>query len=141
MIVGFRHVGIVVRDMERELLFWRDQLGLKVVKEAYESGVHLDSMLDLLNVRVKTVKLEIPGGGMIELLEFLSHASMASARKIYHRGPSHVSFTVDDLDAEYLRLVAEGVDFLSDVVVSGSCKVCFALDPEGNFVELVEVLQ
>src|ERR1035438_9733188 len=111
MILGLRHVGIVVYELEAALHFYVDLLGFRVVRHLYESGTAIDKMLDLVNVRVTTVKMEVPGGGMIELLEFASHISDARARKIYHSGPSHIALTVDDVQEEFGRLTWEDVGF------------------------------
>ncbi len=54
-----------------------------------------------------------------------------------------IAFTVDDLDREYERLRAAGVAFNARPQTSpdGYAKVTFCRDPEGNLIELVEVLR
>ena len=69
MIAGVRHFGIVVSNMERSLEFYRDLLGLKIERSMNESGSFLDNMLNLENVKVKTVKMSAPNG--ITLIELL----------------------------------------------------------------------
>jgi catechol 2,3-dioxygenase-like lactoylglutathione lyase family enzyme len=145
VILAFRHTGLVVSDLDAALRFYVDLLGFRVVKRELESGANLDKMLDLDDVRVTTVKLELPKGGMIELLRFESHPpcgqDWADKRiSLAVIGFSHIALTVGDLDAEYYRLTCAGVEFLSAPVVSGSCKVAFCLDPEENYLELVEQL-
>lgn len=141
MILGFRHVGIVVSDLGKALEFYCDLLGLPVVKQIFESGPHLDKMLGLVDVRMTTVKLGARGGGMVELLKCHSHESVYfSRRPLFDFGQSHIALTVDDLDAEYKRLTAAGVAFVSEPVLSpdGRAKVAFFEDPEGNHIELVQ---
>ena len=66
---ALRHFGIVVRDMERSLLFYRDLLGLRIVSSMAESGAYLEQMLALPNVRVHTVKMAAENGSaLVELL-------------------------------------------------------------------------
>ena len=68
-----RHTGIVVADLDRSLAFYRDLLGLEVVRELDERGEYIDRITGLDGVRVRTVKLADAGGGMVELLKFESH--------------------------------------------------------------------
>ena len=140
-----RHIGIVVSDKEKALHFYRDLLGLKVVKVMEESGEYIDNMLGLKNVRVNTVKMSADNGvTLIELLEFKSHLSRnGGARKIYSVGPSHVAFTVENLDEIYLRMSEAGIRFNAPPQRSpdGYAKVTFCSDPDGTPVELVQVLK
>lgn len=140
-----RHFGIVVSDMERALRFYRDLLGLKVVRVMDESGAYIENMLALPNVRVTTVKLSAEGGStLVELLEFKSHPRRPRTdREVYGIGPSHVAFTVSDLDAVCERLSAAGVRSNAPPQRSpdGYAKVAFCEDPDGTPVELVEVLR
>ena len=142
MIKAIRHFGIVVKDLEKELSFYRDLLGLKIVSAADESGEYLDNMLALGNVRVKTVKMSAESGPtLVELLKFDSHHSDYPGRgTIFEKGPSHFAFTVNDLDECYRRLTEAGVRFNSPPQKSpdGRAKVTFCEDPEGNLIELVE---
>ena len=139
-----RHFGIVVRDMERSLRFYRDLLGLTVVRSMNESGAYIDNMLALDNVRVKTVKMASAGeAALVELLEFDSHRCRRSLdREIYAIGPSHVAFTVDDIEVVRRRLAEAGVPFNAPPQKSpdGYAKVTFCKDPDGTPVELVEVM-
>lgn len=145
MITGFRHAGIVVRDLGASLAFYRDMLGLTVRARKAEEGPSIDTVLGLEGVKVTTVKLAPPeGGGMVELLSFASHpAPRGISRTVYTPGPTHVAFTVRDLDALFEALTREGVPFLSGPARSadGSVRVCFCRDPDGTLVELVEPQQ
>lgn len=139
-ILGFRHVGIVVSDLNAALQFYVELLGLTVVKTAEESGESIDAMLGLEDVDVTTVKLVVPGGGMIELLSYGRPRGLWENRNINDVGISHIALTVDDVDAEYVRLLEADVGFLSLPVVSGSAKVVIAFDPDENPIELVQDL-
>ena len=74
MIKEIRHIGIVVNNMENSLKFYRDLLGLKIIRDMDEHGDYIDNMLSLNNVQVITVKLSADiGNTLIELLDFKSH--------------------------------------------------------------------
>ena len=140
-----RHIGIVVSDMERSFRFYRDLLGLTLVRMMEECGEYIDTVLSLRNARVITAKFSADRGStLIELLEFKSHGREPSEeREVYAIGPSHVALTVDDLDAVYRQLLRAGVRFNNPPRPSpdGYAKVAFCRDPDGTLIELVEVLK
>lgn len=141
-VVTLRHAGIVVTDLDRSLDFYEGLLGLKIKKQAVESGSYADKILGLKNVNVITVKMEAGEGGIIELLQFKSHPRLKKKRDACVIGVTHVAFTVKNLDKEYKRLVAAGIFFNSSPQLSpdGYAKVVFCKDPDGTLIELVEVL-
>ncbi len=144
MVKAVRHTGIVVSNLEKALHFYRDLLGLKIVKDADESGDYIDNMLSLKNVRVRTIKMTAEDGNLIELLYFQSHSCEAKKdRQFYEIGVSHVAFTVEDIEAIYHKLKEEGIFFnaVPQYSPDGYAKVTFCKDPDDNSVELVEVLK
>ena len=140
--MNFRHAGIVVSDIKKSLNFYKNMLGLKVVKDAIEVGTFIDSIQGLKNVKVNTVKMVAEDGGMIELLYFHSHPEKPRERPFTEIGASHVAFTVDNLDDEYERLLKHNIKFNCKPMVSpdGFAKVSFCRDPDGTLIELVEIL-
>ena len=57
MILGMRHVGLVVADLDNSIEFWSETMGFSVSRQMQESGPHIDAMMGLENVRVTTSKL------------------------------------------------------------------------------------
>ncbi len=139
-----RHFGIVVSDLDRALTFYQGLLGLRVSRQMDEWGPFIEQVLGLPKVRVTTVKLEAETGQtQVELLRFHSHED-AHPRppEPYFVGPTHMAFTVDDLDALHQKLVAVGTPFVSFPQLSpdGRAKVAFCRDPDGTLLELVELI-
>jgi glyoxylase I family protein len=145
--IELRHAGIVVADLERALHFYCDLLGLQILRSREEKGAYLDNMLGHKDVRVTTVKLAAgPGGAILELLHFKSPSpgtTAAPGQGLFALGPSHVAFTVKDLDATFERLTRAGVPFNAppQLAPDGLAKVTFCQDPDGTFIELVEMLE
>lgn len=137
-----RHIGIVVRDLNKCVYFYRDLLSFKIEQKSAESGKYIDNLLGLKKIIIKIVKLTAGDGNTIELLNF-SPAGRITKRRICDFGYSHIALTVDNLDREYKRLKKHGVKFISlpQSSPNGCAKVAFCKDPEGNFVELTEVLE
>ena len=141
MILGFRHAGIVVEDMERSLAFYCEKLGFKVVNQQDECGPYIDYLLQIASAQVTTVKLAAPDGSMIELLKFSRPMGPIRKHEIFEHCLSHVAFTVDDIDGMYEKLMEEGVSFKAPPLVSQEGrKVCFMLDPDNTWIELVQEL-
>lgn len=144
MMKAIRHIGIVVSDLDKALYFYRDLLGLKIVKDMNESGDYIDKISDLKGVQVRTVKMAADDGNLIELLFYSSHLDRSDKKRpINQFGCSHVAFTVENLDEEYKRLTQAGIGFSAPPQHSpdGYAKVTFCKDPDGSHIELVEVLR
>jgi catechol 2,3-dioxygenase-like lactoylglutathione lyase family enzyme len=142
MIKEIRHMGIVVDDLKKSLWFYKEKMGFKVFKHMDESGHFIDKILGIRNIMVTTVKMTLGNGQMIELLNFSSHKKNILQRSINDVGPTHLAFTVDNIDKFYDDFLHDGVEFISTPKVSedGSVKVVFCKAPEGTYIELVELL-
>jgi catechol 2,3-dioxygenase-like lactoylglutathione lyase family enzyme len=145
--ISLRHVGITVVDMEKMQNFYCNFLGCKVLKTMEESGEVIDNFSGIKNIQVTTTKMELPAGGVLELLKYHSPRGNDIAlqniyRKIIQVGISHYALTVKDLDSLYEKLTKEETYFFHPVQTSpdGNVKIAFCKDPEGNILELVEVL-
>lgn len=143
MILATRHTGIVVRDLEKCLHFWRDVMGLKVVVDFWEEGKFIDTVQHLGGVKLHMIKLSAPDGSMIELLKDEAHPTPPPERNtLGDCGIRHIAFTVADVAESWQFLSEAGCEVLSEPVTSpdGKAKVFFARDPEGNLIEIVQVL-
>jgi len=139
-----RHVGIVVKKIDDVLPFYRDLLGLKLVKKTHEPEPFINQILGINGCRLVTVKLAASEGvTLVELLEFGSPPSRHSMDPaLFSPGITHIALTVKDLDGLYRKLISKGIPFLSPPMISpdGFAKVAFCRDPAGNYLELVEEL-
>jgi lactoylglutathione lyase len=143
MILNTRHVGIVVQDMEKCLHFWKDIIGLEVAIDFWETGEFIDTVQHLSGVNLHMIKLRAPDGSMIELLKDEAHPTPPPERnQLCDRGIRHIAFSVAHVEAAWQRLHAYGCEVLSQPVTSpdGKARLFFARDPEGNLMEIVQVL-
>jgi len=139
-----RHTGIVVTDMERSLKFYRDLLGLKTVIDFTEEGKYIDTLSAMAGVRLRMVKLAAEEGGMIELLQYISHQRKRSGdNELCDIGPRHVAFSVDDVEKVYADWSARGVkcNCSPQTAPDGKARLFFCQDPDGTFLEIVEVIE
>lgn len=141
---NIRHIGIVVEDLDKMLEFYCGVLGMKVAKEAVEDGTYIEKLIGLESAVVRTVKLAADDGcTLIELLKFEGAIERVQPKKLYHTGITHIAVTVEDVDAVYKKIVAKGLTPNSPPVTSPDsyARLFFVQDPEGNYLELVEVLK
>tara|TARA_R100001079_G_C4448784_1_gene152527 strand:- start:238 stop:675 length:438 start_codon:yes stop_codon:yes gene_type:complete len=142
-IKNVRHTGIVVSDIERSIRFYTELLGFKIEKDMLESGTYIDNFSDLVDAEVRTVKMSLESGDMVELLHYNSPKYIFNPiGPINTVGCSHIALTVDNLDEVYDTFLDRGVKFNSPPQYSpdGFAKVTFCKDPDGVLVELVEEL-
>lgn len=147
MITAIRHVGIVVRDLNKSLSFYSEILGLKVYKREVEEGPFIDRLTGINNVRLEWVKLIIPKGGLIELLQYHSHPDpderpSQGGAPSNALGCSHVALTVTDLDEVYRRVQSCGYSTKSTPITTPNkaAKILYCHDPDGTILELIEDL-
>jgi catechol 2,3-dioxygenase-like lactoylglutathione lyase family enzyme len=78
---------------------------------------------------------------MIELFEYATPSPKArdGSRRLCDHGITHLCLDVDDIDAEYARLSAAGMDFNCPPVDYGTVKTTYGRDPDGNMLELQEI--
>jgi|TARA_R110002020_G_scaffold195177_3_gene396186 catechol 2,3-dioxygenase-like lactoylglutathione lyase family enzyme len=141
--LNIRHTGIVTSDIDKSISFY-ETFGFKIQKDMIESGSYIDNFSALKDVIVRTVKMSLDNGDMIELLYYHTHPEKPDmSRKITQIGCSHIALTVPNLDNLYQELSEKGVLFNSEPQHSpdGYAKVTFCKDPDGSLVELVEVLK
>lgn len=124
------HTGVVVRSLEEAYAFYRDKLGLRLVKEEMiqDQGVKA-ALLDL-------------GNGLLELLEPVQ-PDTGIARYLERRGEGlhHVCLEVDDIRASLADLKSKGVELIDEEPRKGLTGTIAFLHPNalnGVLVELVE---
>jgi methylmalonyl-CoA/ethylmalonyl-CoA epimerase len=128
MVTNIHHVGIVVADLRRAYRFWRDTLGLPLVKESEvpDQGVR--------------AALLAAGDSEIELLEPLS-ADGGVARFLARRGEGlhHLCFRTSHVDRHLERLKARKVDLLDTTSRQGLAGRIAFLHPKACHGVLVEL--
>ena len=146
MISSIRHIGFVVNDLEKSLKFYSGILGLELYRRYTEKGDFIDSLTGLKGVTLEWAKLIIPDGGLIELLQYHSHADSNSNNKAEKEsnllGCSHAALTVKNLSKLYKDLIEAGYTCKSEPLIApgGKAKILYCHDPDGAILELIEDL-
>lgn len=143
-VTGFFHGGITVSNMDQALVFYRDGLGLEQAFDRVLDAPYLKIVLGLQFDHVRAVYLHIPGGGFVELLEYVGIERMPAASRPCDFGAGHLCLYVDDVEALYDRLVGLGFSARSEGVVdvtagpNQGAHSCYMTDGDGYAVELFQ---
>jgi len=125
------HIGIAVKDLDAQVVFYRDILGLEF--HGYEE----------LPDRGLKVGIFIVNDIRIELLQSISSDS-AIGQFIEKKGEGihHIAFYSDSVQAELDRLKAAGVKLIDETPKPGAegMKIAF-LHPKSTFRVLLELCQ
>jgi predicted enzyme related to lactoylglutathione lyase len=103
-------------DLNHLLPFYRDVLGLPVAQQAPGFAVL--------------------GGADEPSLGLGTHSAIRGRAADPHR--HMVGFESDDLDADYRRLSAAGVEFIEPPTDYGGLRIATLADPEGNLIQLFQ---
>ena len=141
---GLDHVSFTVGDLDRSLEFYQDVLGLTVRDRGRLEPELIERMTGIPGAVVDYADVEA-GSRVLELLEYRSPRPRPSSGSGQRLGGVHVGLRVDDARAVHARLVAAGMEPLSEPVLlpddgsdwSGAL-VFYVRDPDGVMLEVVE---
>ena len=142
MIKSMHHTGLVVRDLDAAVQFYRDVVGLSIETTRERKGPPISQVVGYDDTHLKAALLWTGEGHELELLEYVN--PLPSERPTEERsslGASHLAFLVDDVERTYEHLIARGAQKLNPPVeVSPGRTACYLQDPEGNWIELIEIV-
>ena len=131
------HIGICVSDLEASLAFYRDWLG-------FEAGpdFDIDYPISEMSGDVRLTSKFLHSGDLrIELLAFAMPTAFGRPSASRNQlGLTHLSFSVDDLDAATERLVRHGGKVIEGTrsTPEGRIHIIFLADPDGTRIELMK---
>jgi catechol 2,3-dioxygenase-like lactoylglutathione lyase family enzyme len=115
---GLDHVALSVRDLNESLHFYRDLLGLELIR-VLECGADskLGTVVGMPGCAARIAHLRF-GSAMLELFQYLDPRGepVAAARKQADIGWAHFGFISRDVRSDYEALRQAGVRFLSEPV-------------------------
>jgi catechol 2,3-dioxygenase-like lactoylglutathione lyase family enzyme len=133
-----------VSDIERSVAFYRDVLGMRLVRRQTGTAPYLATITGFEGVRLEIALLEpAGGGGLLELLQYASHPAPPTDRATNRPGNGHVCFKVDDVRAACAELRRRGVTLISEAteITAGAHAGGWGVylrDPDGFTVELYQ---
>lgn len=147
MIRGVHHVAISTPNLDRLAAFYIDVVGFRqVMSTSWSDRPIIDRIIGLPGSAARQVMLQA-GNAYLELFEYSSPVARPAdpTRPPSDHGYTHLCLDVTDIDAEYTRLAAGGMQFHSpppttDDLGSTRLRSIYGRDPDGNIVELQEIL-
>lgn len=120
------YVGIQVRDMDRSIAFYRDLLGMHVLRRSRvpETGG-------------EWAELASPGSRYVLELNWYPEGSKFFAGP-YRNGDEldHIAFEVEDVERAYRDLIGRGAQPGHAPFLEGGILLAFVQDPDGIWIEL-----
>jgi len=147
MIKAVGHAGIVVKDMDKMIAFYRDAFGFQVVLDTQVGGKEAD---DIVNFHVESERIVLLQLGEIQI-EFLEYRPAGRGYPDDYRSNDlfgvHLALQTDDMEKDYAMLKAKGVTVISkgpqtipkSHPIFAGTKVLYIQDPEGHPLELIQM--
>ena len=138
------HTSITTADLERSIAFYRDVVGLPLLGRGDAAEPELSALVGLDDVKIRWAELDLGGGPILELVEYVSPTGEALDLRPNRPGATHLGLAVDDVVAMQRRLADAGALISEDVVVLteegdwNGVRSVYARDPDGVSVEFVE---
>ncbi len=145
MIRGIHHVALSTGDLDRLVDFYTTLFGFeRVVEGGWRGRPEIDAIVGLHGSEARQVMLR-SGNAYLEIFEYATPTGrrpQAHERTAADHGYTHFCLDVTDIDAEYERLVAAGMAFhcAPPKLGNGAIRATYGRDPDGNIVELQEVV-
>lgn len=156
-ILGHRHTGIIVNDLDRMLDFYVG-LGLLLRRRDIEEGPFIDSLLGANKILLETAKLVLSNENhplkyefQLELMKVKNYKEnqgevIYSPKFDFYERPAgilDIAFTVDDINSVLMHIIKSGGSIVGEPLesVAGFPALhCYAQDPEGNVLHIAENL-
>lgn len=143
MIRGVHHVSICTADIQKCIHFYRDLMGMTLdrVTPTMAGLKPFEVIVGLQGTKLESAQFNL---GNLNMEVFCYHEPkprLGERRPANDIGIRHIAFDVKDIFAEYERLKAAGVEFISPPqhVPEGKCTSVYFYDPDGNIVEMQEI--
>ena len=147
MIIGQEHTGLCVSNLDKSIEFYRDVLGLTMIKREEPKATRARKLgVPGAVIQIAVFEYGTNNQNQLELIEYLEpKAPNTYGEPVNSIGQVHISFKVDDLEAEIARLSKLGVEFVGgndcEVNAEGPLKGwkwIYFKDPDGTNLELIE---
>jgi catechol 2,3-dioxygenase-like lactoylglutathione lyase family enzyme len=107
-IEAVHHIGMSVASLEAALAFWEGFLGRPARWTTVLDRPYLSRVVGYPGIAIKAAFVDLPGGGVIELLDYQGVARSANDEATANPGNVHLCLKVSDAWAAWQRAVSHG---------------------------------
>jgi catechol 2,3-dioxygenase-like lactoylglutathione lyase family enzyme len=139
------HIGLTVENIETSVQFYRDVLGLTLVRRREVDAAYVGEQTGYpgVHLSVASFKAQPESTQSIEMVEYKNHIGKKSSTATNCPGNTHLCFQTKDLLSAFEELRAQGVRFRSDpvTITAGPNKgglVVYLYDPDDYVIELFQ---
>jgi catechol 2,3-dioxygenase-like lactoylglutathione lyase family enzyme len=102
------HVGMSVSDLDAALVFWERFLGVEARWQTVLERPYIARHVGYPGVRIRAAFVDLPGSGILGLLEYQGVERTATDEGSANPGHAHFCLAVDDVQAVFERALACG---------------------------------
>jgi catechol 2,3-dioxygenase-like lactoylglutathione lyase family enzyme len=102
------HVGLTVSDLDAALRFWEGFLGVERRWETVLERPYIARHVGYPGVRIRASFVDLPGGSVLELLEYLEVERGPLDEGSANPGHAHLCLAVDDVQGAFDRALEHG---------------------------------
>ena len=145
MLKSMFHTGFVVRDIDHTIDFYTNVMGLKLVGRTERTGDFASKLLAFPDAHIKGAFVELGDGHQLELIQYINPPVGEGYLNRNDAGASHLAFFVENIEEFYADKSRRGLTFNSDPAALYDAdgkllrKALYAQDPDGNWLEFVEL--
>ena len=100
---GVHHIGVSVASRDDALAFWESFLGRKATWRTRLDRPYLGEIIGIPGVEIDGAFIDLPGGVILELLEYQTADRRANPPATANPGNVHICLAVEDADAAWRR--------------------------------------
>ncbi len=102
------HVGMSVSDLGAALAFWERFLDVEARWQTVLERPYISKHVGYAGVRIRAAFVDLPGSGILELLDYQDVARTRLEEGSANPGHAHLCLAVDDIQAMFDRALACG---------------------------------
>ncbi len=143
--IKYVHTNLIAKDWKKLSQFYIDVFKCRPIYPVRDlSGEWIDNMTKISDIKIKGIHLKLPGyenGPTLEIFEYSKASKITNDSFINDFGFSHIAFHVDNVEDTIERLIAKGGTKYGELTEKeikgiGILKAIYAIDPEGNIIEI-----
>jgi catechol 2,3-dioxygenase-like lactoylglutathione lyase family enzyme len=117
MLKGIEHIGLSVSDLDRSVEFYRDIIGLELIRILEPGSVPLDKVINMPGSTARIAHMQSEKA-MLELFEYKEPQGrpLPEDHTQADKGFIHMGFTSTDARADYKTMKDKGVRFVGKPV-------------------------